>query len=38
MLEDLLLAAINDASRKSKELAQSRLGRFGAGLGVPGLG
>ena len=32
MLEDLLLAAINDASRKSKELAQSRLGRFRACL------
>lgn len=38
MLEDLLLAALNDASRKSKELAQSRLGRFGAGLGIPGIG
>ncbi|HBG14426.1 MAG TPA: YbaB/EbfC family nucleoid-associated protein [Synergistaceae bacterium] len=38
MLEDLLLAAISDASRKSKELAQSRLGRFGAGLGIPGMG
>jgi hypothetical protein len=38
MLEDLIVAAISDASSKSKEMAQSRLGRFGAGLGIPGLG
>jgi DNA-binding YbaB/EbfC family protein len=38
ILEDLLLAAIHDASRKSRELAQSRLGRFSGAMGLPGLG
>lgn len=38
ILEDLVLAAIHDATRKSRELAQSRLGRFGGALGMPGLG
>lgn len=38
ILEDLVLAAIHDATRKSRELAQSRLGRFGGALGLPGLG
>ncbi|MEN2995578.1 MAG: YbaB/EbfC family nucleoid-associated protein [Acetomicrobium sp.] len=37
MLEDLILAAINDAQRKSKELANERLSKFGAGFGMPGL-
>ncbi|HPD98341.1 MAG TPA: YbaB/EbfC family nucleoid-associated protein [Synergistales bacterium] len=38
ILEDLVLAAIHDGVRKSREMAQGRLGRFGAGLGIPGLG
>ena len=38
ILEDLVLAAIHDATRKSRELAQSRLGRFGGAMGLPGLG
>ena len=37
MLEDLVLAATNDALRKSKELANSRMGQLTGGLGMPGL-
>lgn len=32
MLEDLILAAVNDAVEKSRELAQQKMG----GLGIPG--
>ncbi|MFP4481701.1 MAG: YbaB/EbfC family nucleoid-associated protein [Thermovirgaceae bacterium] len=37
MLEDLVIAAIHDAVSKSKDLAQSRLGKLSQGLGIPGL-
>jgi DNA-binding YbaB/EbfC family protein len=37
MLQDLVLAAIADATRKSKELAASRLGGVTGGLNIPGL-
>ncbi len=37
MLEDLVLAAVNDALRKSKELANSRMSQLTGGLGMPGL-
>jgi len=37
MLEDLVLAAINDALRKSKELQNSRMGQITNGLGSMGL-
>lgn len=37
MLEDLILAAINDAIRKSRELANSRMGNVAGGLGSLGL-
>ena len=37
MLEDLVLAAINDAIRKSRELANSRMGNVAGGLGSLGL-
>lgn len=37
MLEDLVLAAINDAVRAQKDLAQERLGGLTAGLNIPGL-
>ena len=37
MLEDLVLAAINDARRKSRELANSRMGNVAGGLGSLGL-
>lgn len=36
MLEDLVIAAIQDAVSKGKELAQSRLGKLGQGFGLPG--
>lgn len=38
MLEDLVLAAVNEAQRAQQELAQSRLGPLTSGLGLPGLG
>jgi len=38
ILEDLVIAAIHEATRKSRELAHSRLGRFGGAMGLPGLG
>jgi len=37
MLEDLVLSAMNEALRKSKELAASRLGALTGGLNIPGL-
>ena len=37
MLEDLVLAAVTDAIRKSKELANSRMSQLTGGLGMPGL-
>ena len=38
MLEDLVLAACNEALRKSRELAQQELGKLTGGLKIPGLG
>lgn len=37
MLEDTVLAAVNDAMRKSKELAEERLGVFTKGMKIPGM-
>ena len=37
LLEDLILTAINEAMRKSQELAQERLGSLTGGLKIPGL-
>jgi DNA-binding YbaB/EbfC family protein len=37
MLEDLVVAAINEAMTKSKELAAERLGKITGGLKIPGL-
>jgi len=37
LLEDLVLAAINEAMSKSKELAAERLGKITGGLKIPGL-
>ena len=36
-LQDLVLAAFNDALTKSKELAAQRLGGLTGGLKIPGL-
>ena len=38
MLEDLVLAACNEALRKSRELVQQELGKLTGGLKIPGLG
>lgn len=38
MLQDLLMAAVNDASKKAQELAEQRLGPLTGGMkGLPGL-
>ncbi len=37
MLEDLVLAALSDALRKSRELAEERMGAFTKGMKIPGL-
>lgn len=36
LLEDLVLAAINEAMEKSQQLAQDRLGGLAGGLNIPG--
>ena len=36
LLEDLVLAAINEALRSAQSLAQSKLGAMTGGLGLPG--
>lgn len=38
MLEDLVMAACNEALRKSRELVQAEMGKVTAGLKIPGLG
>lgn len=38
MLEDLVLAACNEALRKSRELMQQELGKLTGGMKIPGLG
>lgn len=37
MLEDLVLAATNEALRSAQSLLESRLGGLAGGLGLPGL-
>jgi len=37
MLEDLVLAACNEALRKSRELVQAEMGKLTGGLRIPGL-
>jgi DNA-binding YbaB/EbfC family protein len=37
MLEDLVLAAVNEAIRNAQGLAQSKLGGMLGGLGLPGV-
>jgi len=36
-LEDLVMAAVNEAIQKSQELAASQLGKLTGGLKIPGL-
>ena len=38
MLEDLVLAACNEALRKSREMVQAEMSKLTAGLKIPGLG
>jgi DNA-binding YbaB/EbfC family protein len=38
MLEDLVLAACNEALRKSRELVTQEMGKLTGGLKIPGLG
>ena len=38
MLQDLVVAAVNDAIGRSKELERERMGSVAGGLGLPGLG
>jgi len=37
MLEDLVLAAVNEGMDKARELASNQLGAITGGLGIPGL-
>jgi nucleoid-associated protein EbfC len=37
MLEDLVLAAINDALAKAQEMVSSEMGKLTGGLNIPGL-
>ena len=37
MLEDLVLVAVSEALRKSRDLAEERLGAFTKGMKIPGL-
>jgi len=37
MLQDLVLTAVNEAVKKSQELAASRLNAITAGMNIPGL-
>ena len=37
MLQDLVLAAVNDALQKSQEMVQSEMSKLTGGLNIPGL-
>ena len=37
MLQDLVLAAVNEALRRSREIAEEEMGRITGGLNLPGL-
>ena len=37
MLQDLILVAANEALRQMEEISQAEMGKFTAGLGIPGL-
>ena len=37
MLEDLLMAAFNEARRKAEEMAQAEMAKVTGGMGVPGM-
>ena len=37
MLQDLIVAAVNDGLNKAKDLGKSEMGRLTGGLNIPGL-
>ncbi len=37
MLQDLIMTATNEALRQMEDISQSEMGKFTAGLGIPGL-
>lgn len=37
MLQDLIMAAVNDALRKSQEMVAGEVGKLAGGLSIPGL-
>lgn len=37
MLEDMVMSAVNEASRKAQELTQSRLSEITGGIKIPGI-
>ena len=37
LLQDMVLAAVNEAIRSAQELAESKLGGITGGLGLPGM-
>ena len=37
MLQDLLMAAITDATRKAQQLAEQKMGPFTGGMNLPGM-
>ncbi|MEW5761801.1 MAG: YbaB/EbfC family nucleoid-associated protein [Bacillota bacterium] len=37
MLQDLVLTAVNEALRKSREMVAQEMGKLTGGLGIPGL-
>jgi DNA-binding YbaB/EbfC family protein len=38
MLQDLIIAAVNEAKRKAEALAQEEMKKITGGLGIPGMG
>jgi DNA-binding YbaB/EbfC family protein len=38
MLQDLIIAAVNEARRKAEALAQEEMKKITGGLGIPGMG
>ena len=37
MLQDLIIAAVNGATRKADEMIQNEMGKLTGGMGMPGL-
>jgi nucleoid-associated protein EbfC len=38
MLQDLIVAAVNEGIRKSQEMASAEMGKITGGLSIPGMG